>query len=201
MTSNDKRGITDLIKGLLVSLDMKPLHLANKTGIANETIYRCLSGVRRWNLNHLRKIAPVLGVKLEYFFHDAEIPVLTGEVRDGQGPPQSQLQNHTLAGRTYKIQEDTATLSTIYDLEVTDQSLVPTFPIGSHVIAQRETTDVINDGDFVVFWSEDGLTYVRQITLNSDHIVLHSLSPDTPDKIIPLKLLTCCDKIIEVKFR
>jgi len=72
-TMNDKTTdiigiVNERIKVLLTSLDMRPLHLAHKTGIHNETIYRCLNGRRKWNLGHLELIAPALGVTLGYLF-------------------------------------------------------------------------------------------------------------------------------------
>lgn len=187
--------ITERIMALLAKRNLKRLHLAHKAGIANETIYRCLNGVRNWNLGHLELIAPVLGVALVDLFQKPIVVPRVGGIRDGQGPPQA----HIL--RPAPDQESTGTLAKMYCLEVEDRSMMPSFPPGTHLIAQWETSDTIKNEDHVVFWSEDGKTYIRQIFLNSDRITLRSLARGDPDKIIPLKLLNCCDKIIRVDFK
>jgi hypothetical protein len=62
--------VNERIQVLLDSLDMRPLHLSHKTGIDDAIIYKCLNGKRKWNIGHLQKIAPVLGVTLGYLFQE-----------------------------------------------------------------------------------------------------------------------------------
>ncbi|MBU4232137.1 MAG: helix-turn-helix domain-containing protein [Proteobacteria bacterium] len=74
-TMNDKTTsiisiVNERIHFYLASLDMRPLHLAHKTGIHNETIYRCLNGKRKWNLGHIELIAPALGVTVGDLFQE-----------------------------------------------------------------------------------------------------------------------------------
>lgn len=205
MTKNDKpkdkrAGITERIRGLLASLDMKPLRLSQKTGIDNAIIYKCLGGQRNWNLDHLELIAPVLGVSLVDFFKEPVMVPHAGEIKDGQGPLQSQIMRNDHDGQPVRLKEDAATLSKLYSLSVADRSMVPTFPPGTRLIAQKETSDTLKNENFVVYWGEDGLTQIRQIFFDDDQIVLKSLTQGIPDKILPAKHIALCDKILEVKF-
>ncbi|MDD4985628.1 MAG: S24 family peptidase [Dehalococcoidales bacterium] len=196
-----QEGITEQIKGLLASLDMKPLRLSQKTGIDNAIIYKCLGGKRNWNLDHLELIAPVLGVTLSYFFKEPVMVPHAGEIKDGQGPLQSQiLRGHDHEGQPLGIREDTTTLSKMYCLSVTDRSMVPTFPPDTRLVAQRETSDSLKNENFVVYWAEDGLTYIRQLFFDHGQIVLRSLTQGVPDKILPVKHIALCDKILRVEF-
>ena len=200
MTTDKRRPITERIKGLLATLDMKPLRLSQKTGIDNAIIYKCLGGKRNWNLDHLELIAPVLGVALADFFKAPVLVPHAGEIKDGQGPTHDQILRPGQEGRPINFQEDTATLSTMYSLSVADRSMVPTFPPGTRLVAQRETADSLKNENFVVYWAEDGLTYIRQIFFDNGQIVLKSLTQGTPDKILPAKHIALCDKILKVEF-
>jgi len=197
-----KGDISQQIEALLAALDMKPLHLANKTGIANETIYRCLNGVRKWNLKHLEIIAPHLGVTVADLIQKSVMVPRAGEVKEGRGPTQSQILHPSpeKGSRVFPAKENRATLAKLYDLTVADRSMTPTFPPGSILTAQRDTADLIQNEDFVIYWSDDGQTYVRQILLEGDHIVLRSLTQGVPDKLLPASQLALCNKILQVKF-
>ena len=193
-------GITERIKGLLASLDMKPLRLSQKTGIDNAIIYKCLGGQRNWNLDHLELIAPVLGVALSDLLKEPVIVPHAGEIKDGQGPLQSQILRGSHEGKKLlRFQED-ATLSKIYSLSVADRSMVPTFPPGTRLVAQRETSDSLKNENFVVYWAEDGRVYIRQLFFDQGQIVLKSLTQGIPDKILPAKHIALCDKILSVEF-
>lgn len=200
-TKKDKRaGITERIKGLLATLDMNRLRLSQKTGIDNAIIYKCLAGKRNWNLDHLELIAPILGVTLADLFKEPVMVPQVGEIRDGQGPLQSQVLRGDHEGQPLKIKEDAATLAKLYSLSVADRSMVPTFPPGTRLVAQKETSDVLKNEDFVVYADEDGRVYIRQIIFDKDLIILKSLTQGIPDKILPAKHISLCDKILEVKF-
>ena len=194
--------ITKRIQDLLAALDMLPLHLSHKTGIDNAVIYKCLNGQRKWNLGHLQKIAPVLGVTLGDLVQETTLVPLAGEVREGQGPSQSQIlrpaPDHP--GRRLRLKGDELPAK-MYELQVEDRSMMPFFVPGAILSAQRDTADLIKDENFVVFWSEDGQTYVRQIFLEQDHIVLRSLTQGVPDKILPAKHIALCDKIFRIEYR
>jgi DNA-binding Xre family transcriptional regulator len=199
----DTRGIiTERIAALLASRDMLPLHLAHKTGIANETIYRCLNGKRKWNLDHLELIAPVLGVALGDLVQEIVMIPRAGEIRGGQGPPQAQILHPSpeQGSRALRLKEDKETLAKMYDLTIEDRSMMPAFPPGTHLFAQRETSDTIKNENFVVYWSDDGQTYIRQIFFSPDQIVLRSLTQGVPDKVLPKKHIALCDKILRVEF-
>ena len=184
----------------MVARDMLPLHLANKTGIHNETIYRCLNGRRKWNLGHLELIAPVLGVKVgDLFKEPVKIPQ-AGKIVDGRGPTHDQILQDSQEGYLLNFQEDTATLSKMYCLSVADRSMVPTFPPDTKLIAQRGTSDSLKNENFVVYWAEDGNVYVRQLFLDHGQIILKSLTQGTPDRILPAKHLALCDKILQIIF-
>ena len=186
----------------MVARDMLPLHLANKTGIHNETIYRCLNGRRKWNLGHLELIAPVLGVTIGDLVQETVTVPMVGKIREGTGPPQAQIlrPDPDQESRPFQIKEDKETLAKMYDIEVEDRSMMPAFPPGTHLFAQRETSDTIKDEKFVVYWGEDDQTYIRQIFFDQDHIVLRSLTQGVPDKILPKKHIALCDKISRVQF-
>lgn len=204
MKKNDKPSsrdsITERIKTLLAGLDMKPLHLANKAGIDNAIIYKCLGGKRNWNLDHLELIAPVLGVALGDLFQATVTVPQAGEVTGGQGPPQAWILEGSGRPTTIGIKEEATTLSKMYCLIVADRSMVPTFPPDTHLIAQRETSENIKDENFVVYWGEDGFTYIRQIFIDGNQITLRSLTQGIPDKNLPIKHLTLCDKIVRINF-
>ena len=200
---NQTKGvITTRIEELLAARDMLPLHLANKTGIHNETIYRCLNGRRKWNLGHLELIAPVLGVTVGDLVQETVTVPVVGMVRDGQGPPQDQILQPELdqGSRPFRIKEDKETLAKMYDIEVEDRSMMPAFPPGTHLFAQRETSGTIKNENFVVYWGDDGQTYIRQIFFSPNQIILRSLTQGIPDKILPIKHLSLCDKIFRVEF-
>lgn len=200
--SNEIDSISRRILALMEPLDMLPLHLSQKTGIANAIIYKCLGGTRKWNLGHLEKIAPVLGVPIADLIQENLMVSQVGGIRDGQGPPQSQVL-HPPPGqisRPLRFKVDTTTLTKMYCLEVEDRSLMPVFPAGTFFTAQKDTAELITDGNFVVYWDEDGQTYIRQIFLNQDHIVLRSLTQGVPDKLLPKKHMALCDKILRVEF-
>ena len=118
---------SDRIKALLASLDMKPLHLANKAGIQNETIYRCLNGIREWNLNHLRKIAPVLGVGLADLVQEPVMVAQAGAIKAGHGPSQSEILRSSTDPQKHPFRQkgDAKTLAKLYELTVEDQSMEP----------------------------------------------------------------------------
>ena len=201
--NDDIRGtITKRIEALLASQDMLPLHLSHKVGIDNATIYRCLSGKRKWNLGHLELIAPVLGVTLGDLIQETITVPQVGGVREGQGPPQSQILRPApeQGSRPFRIKEDKETLSKMYSIEVEDRGMMPSFPPGTFLTAQRDTADSIKNENFVVYWDEDGQTYIRQIFLNQDHIVLRSLTQGVPDKILPAKHIALCDKTLRIEF-
>jgi len=202
-TSETADTITGRIKTLLAQQDMLPLHLSLKTGIDNAIIYKCLSGKRKWNLGHLELIAPTLGVTVADLVRENSTISQVGGVKEGQGP----LQDHIL--RPGPVQEDQSlkvkkegkeTLAKMYDLTVEDRSMMPAFPPGTHLIAQRETSDTIKNENFVVYWDEDGRTYIRQIFFSPNQIILRSLTQGVPDKILPIKHLSLCDKILRVEF-
>jgi len=194
--------VTERIQFYLASLDMKPLHLANKTGIHNETIYRCLNGKRKWNLGHLELIAPALGVTLGDLFQETIMRPRAGGIKEGQGPPQSQILRAApdQGSRPLGLKEDTETLAKMYEIEVEDQSLMPSYPPGTLLTARQDTADLIKNGNLVVYWAEDGKTYIRQIFLNQDHIVLRSLTQGVSDKILPAKHVALCEKILRIEF-
>ena len=195
-----RAGITERIKGLLASLDMKPLRLSQKTGIDNAIIYKCLGGSRKWNLDHLELIAPVLGVSLADLFKEPIMVPLAGEIRDGLGPLQSQILRNDHEGQPLKFKGDAVILAKLYSLSVADRSMVPTFPPGTRLVAQKETSDILKNENFVVYWAEDGNVYVRQLFLDHGQIILKSLTQGVPDKILPAKHLALCDKILQILF-
>jgi hypothetical protein len=194
--------ITGRIKALLAHQDMLPLHLSLKTGIDNAIIYKCLNGKRKWNLGHLELIAPVLGVTVGNLVQETVMVPRVGRIKEGQGPPQAQILRPApdQESRPLRLKEDTETLAKMYDLEVEDRSMVPTFPPETHIFAQRETSDTIKNENFVVYWSDDGQTYIRQIFFDQDQIVLRSLTQGIPDKILPKKHIALCDKILRIEF-
>lgn len=200
--SNEIDSISMRIKVFMDGLDMLPLHLSHKAGLDNAIIYKCLHGKRKWNLGHLQKIAPVLGVTLGDLVQETILVPRAGGVREGQGPPQSQIlrpePDHR--GRPLLLKKDTETLAKMYYLEVEDRSMMPAFPPGTHLFVQKETSDTIKNENFVVYWGDDGQTYIRQIFLDQDHIVLKSLTQGVPDKILPQKHITLCDKILRIEF-
>lgn len=200
--SDTSNTISGRIKGLLESLDMLPLHLSQKTGIDNAIIYKCLGGKRKWNLGHLELIAPVLGVRIADLIQEAIMVPRVGGIKDGQGPVHAQILRPTSPqdSRPYRLQEDKSTLSKIYELVVEDRSLMPSLPPGAVLIVQRETADIIKNENFVVYWAEDGQTYVRQIFFDVDHLILRSLTQGIADKVLPMKHLTLCEKIIRIEF-
>jgi hypothetical protein len=195
-----RRDITERIKSFLASQDMKPLRLSQKTGIDNAIIYKCLGGKRNWNLDHLELIAPVLGVSLADFFKAPIMVPDAGEIKDGQGPLQSQILRDDHEGQPLNFQEDVAILAKMYSLVVADRSMVPTFPPGTRLVAQKEASDSLKNENFVVYWAEDGLTYIRQIFFDNGQIILKSLTQGVPDKILPKKHLALCDKILQILF-
>jgi hypothetical protein len=186
----------------MASQDMLPLHLSNKTGIDNAIIYKCLHGKRKWNLGHLEKIAPVLGVTLGDLVQETILVPRAGAIREGQGPPQEQIlrPEPDQGSRPYRLKEDKETLSKMYSLEVEDRSMNPIFPPGTVFTAQRDTAEIIKNENYVVHWGEDGQTYVRQIFFSPNQIILRSLTQGIPDKILPIKHLSLCDKILRVEF-
>jgi len=194
--------ITKRIQDLMVSLDMLPLHLARKTGIDNAVVYKCLNGQRNWNLGHLNKVALALGITTGELLQENIMVPLAGKVREGQGPPQSQIMRPAPdhPGRRLRLKGDEV-LAKMYDIEIEDRSMMPSFPPGTILTAQKDTADLIKNENFVVYWSEDGQTYVRQIFLDPDHIVLKSLTQGVPDKILPAKHIALCDKILRVEFK
>ena len=194
--------ITKRIKDLMVSLDMLPLHLARKSGIDNAVVYKCLNGQRNWNLGHLNKVALVLGITPgELLQEDIMVP-LAGGVKEGQGPPQSQIMRPAPdhPGRRLRLKGDEL-LAKMYELQVEDRSMMPFCPPGTILTAQKDTADLIKDGNFVVFWAETGETFIRQIFLSDDNIVLKSLTQGVPDKILPAKYSALCDKVLRVEFK
>lgn len=197
-----KGSITGRIEVFMEGLDMLPLHLSQKTGIDNATIYRCLQGKRKWNLSHLELIAPVLGVTLMDLIQETIMIPQAGEVREGQGPPQSQILRPApeQGSRPWRLKEDKETLSKMYSLRVEDRSMNPIFPPGTYFTAQRDTAESIKNENYVVYWGEDGQTHIRQIFLDQDHIVLRSLTQGVPDKILPAKHIALCDKILRIEF-
>jgi hypothetical protein len=193
--------ITGRIKALLARQDMLPLHLSFKTGIDNVVIYKCLNGKRKWNLGHLELIAPVLGVTLADLVQEIVMISQPGGIREGQGPSQAQiLQPGEQRSQPLRLKEDKETLSKMYSLEVEDRSMMPSFPPGTFITAQRDTADSIKNENFVVYWDGDGQTYIRQIFFNQDHIVLKSLTQGVPDKVLPKKHIALCDKILRITF-
>jgi hypothetical protein len=78
--------------------------------------------------------------------------------------------------------------------------MVPTFPPGTRLVAQKEASDSLKNENFVVYWAEDGLTYIRQIFFDNGQIILKSLTQGVPDKILPKKHLALCDKILQILF-
>ena len=121
-----------------------------------------------------------------------------GGVREGQGPPHQQIlrpaPDHE--GRPFHLKEDLKTIAKMYEIVVEDQSLMPHYPPGTIFTAQRETSDSIKSGNLVVYWSEDEKTHIRQIFIGQDQVVLKSLTQGISDKILPIKLISSCDKII-----
>ena len=194
-----ERAITERIKALMAAAEMLPLHLSRKTGIDNAVIYKCLSGKRKWNLGHLQLVAKALGVKVGDLVEDRIKVPIVGKITDGQGPAQAVIQRpHPNVRPLFK--EDTDILAKLYDLEVGDRSMMPAFPPGTILTAQRDTADIIQNENFVVYWDSDGKTYIRQILINQDHIILRSLTQGTPDQILPVKHKALCDKILRVEF-
>lgn len=194
--------ITGRIKALLAQQDMLPLHLSIKTGIDDAIIYKCLNGKRKWNLGHLELIAPVLGVTIGDLVQETVMIPKAGRIREGRGPTHLQIVRPApdQGSRPLKFKEDKKTLSQLYDLEVEDRSMMPSFPPGTFITAQRDTADSIKNENFVVYWDEDGQTYIRQIFFDQDNIVLRSLTQGVPDKILPKKHIALCDKILRIEF-
>jgi hypothetical protein len=197
-----KTPITARIVALLALNNMNPFRLSQKTGIDNAVIYKCLSGRRNWNLGHLQKIALVLGITPAELLQEEVVVPRVGGIKDGQGPPQSQIlrPEPDLQGRRLRLKGDTDLLAKMYSLVVEDRSMMPSFPPGTGLIAQRDTADLIKNENFVVYWGDDGQTYIRQIFLNRDHIILRSLTQGIPDKILPAKHIALCDKILQIEF-
>ena len=194
--------ITKRIKDLMASLDMLPLHLARKTGIDNAVVYKCLNGQRNWNLGHLNKVALALGITPGELLQENIMVPIVGGVKEGQGPPQSQIMRPAPdhPGRRLRLKGDEV-LAKMYELQVEDRSMMPFCPPGTILTAQKDTADLIKDGNFVVFWAETGETFIRQIFIDQDHIVLRSLTQGTPDKILPVKHIALCDKIFRIEFK
>ena len=197
-----KGPISIRIKAFMDGLDMNRFQLSLKAKIDNAIVYKCLGGKRKWNLGHLQKIAPVLGVKLRDLIEETIMLPQAGGVREGQGPPQSQILRPATdqKSRPLRLKEDTETLAKMYELEVKDRSMMPSFPPGTILTAQRDTSDSIKNENFVVYWDEDGQTYIRQIFFDQDHIVLRSLTQGVPDKILPLSHIALCNKILQIEF-
>lgn len=185
--------ITGRIKTYMAAADMLPLHLSRKTGIDNAVIYKCLNGKRNWNLGHLQLVAKALGVKISEL---VEVPIkvpLVGKIADGQGPTQAEILRPHRDWRPLFFKEDTDILAKLYDLEVVDRNMMPSFPPGTILTAQRDTSDIIQNENFVVYWGADGKTYIR-------HIILKSLTQGAPDQVFPVKHKALCDKILRVVF-
>jgi phage repressor protein C with HTH and peptisase S24 domain len=90
-----------------------------------------------------------------------------------------------LGGMSIEDYFTTLGLAPMYCLEVEDRSMMPAFPPGSILFAQRDTWDTIKNGNFVVYWDEDNQTYIRQTIMDHDHIILRSLTQGIPDKVLP----------------
>ena len=105
-----------------------------------------------------------------------------------------------LGGMSIEDYFTTLGLAPMYCLEVEDRSLMPVFPPGAPLFIQRDTWDIIQYKNYLVYWAEDGQTYIRQILLDQDHIILRSLTQGTHDKVLPCDQIKRCDKIIRAEF-
>lgn len=200
--SNETDSPSIRIMALMDSLGMNRFQLSKEAKINNAIIYKCMSGKRKWNLGNLQKIAPVLGVTLADLMKETVMVPQAGGIREGQGPPQSQIIRPApdQGRRSLRLKEDKETLANLYELEVEDRSMMPSFPPGTFLTAQRDTSDLIKDENFVVYWGEDGQTYIRQLFLHQDHVFLRSLTQGVPDKLLPKKHMALCDKILRAEF-
>lgn len=189
------------IKAFMDALGMNRFQLSFKAELDNAIVYKCLGGTRKWTLGHLQKIAPALGVKLSDLIEETIMVSRAGGVREGRGPPQTEILRPALdqGGRILEFKEDAKMLAKMYEIVVEDQSLEPELIPGTILTAQRDTADLIRNGNLVVYWSGDGRTAIRRIFLGQDQIILQSLTQGVPDKILPVSQIALCDKIIKIE--
>lgn len=194
--------ITGRINALMDERGWKPADLARKTGIDTGNLSRLSKGTKRaWNLDHLGIIAKAFGLALGAIVTEPIKAPIVGEINQGEGPAYEEIfKLEPLGYHEIFQQEDNIMLAQIYCFRVKDHSLMPAFLPGSIIVAQKETWDTIKNETYVVYCDPQGKTQIRQIFMQEQTIILHSLTQGVPDLVLPKIYLRSCDRILSQKY-
>ncbi|MCK9374766.1 MAG: hypothetical protein M0P73_01305 [Syntrophobacterales bacterium] len=69
------------------------------------------------------------------------------------------------------------------------------------LVAEEETWKSIEDGDHVAYHEDRDVIHTGFISFAGDNIILHSFSPDLPDKVLSHDEIKRCDRIRTADFR
>lgn len=196
--------ITRRVKALMDQQGWNVPDLERAAKINNSSLYKIINKSepgRTWTLDQLEKIAPALGVNLWELFEESLHPPIVAEISMSQGPNIEDIIHPKIIGQhDYPFKEDRTTLSQMYCLRVKDRTMLPVFRPGTILTAQRGTWEGIVNEDFVLYCNEHGQTFIRQIFINQDHIILRSFTQGIPDIVLPKRLISSCDKVLRIDF-
>lgn len=198
--------ITGRITLIMEARGLNTLELSKKSGVDNATLYKIINGrdaQRAWTLDQLEKIAPALGVEIWELFIEPLYPPIIAEISNSEGPSIEQVTTPkpVLGHHPYPLlREDKKTLQQMYCLKVKDSTMLPTFRPGCILTVQRETWKDVTNEDFVVYNPGNGRTLIRQVFIDSDHLILKSLTQGVPDTVLAKDHIRLCDKVLRVDF-
>ena len=202
LTPKLKGAITKRVEALMAERGLKMWDLSVLVRVSDSYLSRLLGGERPWTLDILERIAAGLNVSLGTLVEGPIVVPMVGEMTS-EGIPSKQINSlEPVSYHSISPQEDESTLAKIYCMKVRDRSLLPVFPQGTILVAQKDTSRTIESENFVIYSDEKGVAQVRQIFIpaNDGHIILKSLDQRIPDLSLPIGHISLCDRVLRTEY-
>lgn len=86
----------------------------------------------------------------------------------------------------------------LYSLELSDRSMMPFFQPGAVFVFEQDSSDIIEDGDLVVYRDPENKGHFSRIKIGQETIILQGLNPSVPVLVLPKEHISRCDRLIEI---
>jgi transcriptional regulator with XRE-family HTH domain len=205
MGSDDTyKTISDHIRKLLKQKGVSPSAFGPTVGIDKSYFSRLMRGERPWSLEHLEKISQALGVGISDLIDQfVEVPIVreisaTERFNSCRHPRNESALDTVPAPRLHGVTP--GDMAGLYGIRIKNGSYAPYFSQGTVLIAQKNTSEQIRSEDTVIYCDPQGQSHIGRVTLYNDHLLLESLNPADPEKLLlDRRQLRMMDRIIFIK--
>jgi transcriptional regulator with XRE-family HTH domain len=195
-----QKTISQRVRQLLEERDLALKPFAQKLGIHN--FGRILRGERNWTLEHLEKVAKALNVSISSLTDEYALVPILREVssREPFAFPRDLKDSLDWVPAPQLGLGEKAVLAKMYGIRVKENGYSPILRKGSTLIAQKDTSDQIEEEDIVIYSCPQGFGHIGRVFFHDDKILFRPLNPAEKDRIMDRGQINMMDRVISVLF-